>query len=156
MSLDTVSLGRTGIEVSELSFGTWRFGRRLIEGAERYDAEGLIEVEEEQAYELLDAYADAGGNFIDTADKYGNGRAERWIGNWLEDRNREDFVIATKIHRPRRDDPNARGLNRKHLRQQIDICLDRLDTSYIESPLLSPLGQPHARRRVYADAQWPG
>lgn len=132
MSLDTVSLGRTGIEVSELSFGTWRFGRRLVEGEERYDDEGIIEVEEEQAYELLDAYADAGGNFIDTADKYGNGRAERWIGNWLEDRNREDFVIATKIHRPRRDDPNARGLNRKHLRRQIDICLDRLDISYID------------------------
>lgn len=132
MSLDTVSLGRTGIEVSELSFGTWRFGRRLVKGEERYDDEGIIEVEEEQAYELLDAYADAGGNFIDTADKYGNGRAERWIGNWLEDRNREDFVIATKIHRPRRDDPNARGLNRKHLRRQINVCLDRLDTDYID------------------------
>lgn len=118
--------------MSELSFGTWRFGRRLVEGEERYDDEGVIEVDEDRAYELLDAYADAGGNFIDTADKYGDGRAERWIGNWLESRDRDDFVIATKIHRPRRDDPNARGLNRKHLRRQLDVCLDRLGTDYID------------------------
>ncbi|MFC4986932.1 aldo/keto reductase [Saliphagus infecundisoli] len=134
MALDTVSLGRTGIEVSELSFGTWRFGRRLIDGEERYDSdEGIIEVDEERAYELLDTYADYGGNFIDTADKYGDGRAEEWIGNWLEERDREEFVIATKIHRPRRgDDPNGRGLNRKHVRNQIDVCLDRLGTDYID------------------------
>lgn len=134
MALDTVSLGRTGIEVSELSFGTWRFGRRLIDGEERYDSdEGIVEVDEERAYELLDTYADYGGNFIDTADKYGDGRAEEWIGNWLEERDREEFVIATKIHRPRRgDDPNGRGLNRKHVRDQIDVCLDRLGTDYID------------------------
>ncbi|MFB6304748.1 MAG: aldo/keto reductase, partial [Haloferacaceae archaeon] len=133
MPLDTVSLGRTGIEVSELSFGTWRFGRRLVDGEERYDAEGVVEVGEERAYDLLDAYADAGGNFIDTADKYGDGRAERWIGDWLAERDREDFVIATKIYRPRRrDDPNGRGLNRKHLRRQIDVSLDRLGTDYVD------------------------
>ena len=136
MTIDTVSLGRTGIEVSELSFGTWRFGRRLIGGEERYDSDdGVVEVGEQRAYELLDAYAEAGGNFIDTADKYGDGRSEEWIGNWLEDRDhdREDFVIATKIHRPRRgDDPNGRGLNRKHVRDQIDICLDRLGTDYVD------------------------
>ena len=132
MTIDTVSMGRTGIEVSELSFGTWRFGRRLVDGEERYDGEGVVEVGEERAYELLDAYADRGGMFIDTADKYGNGRAEEWIGNWLEERDREDFVVATKIHRPRRDDPNGRGLNRKHVRDQIDVCLDRLGTDYID------------------------
>ncbi|MFP8954571.1 aldo/keto reductase (plasmid) [Natrialbaceae archaeon A-arb3/5] len=132
MSLDTVSLGRTGLEVSELSFGTWRFGRRLVDGEERYDEDGTVEVDESQAYDLLDTYADAGGNFIDTADKYGDGRSEEWIGNWLDDRNREDYVIATKIYRPRREDPNSRGLNRKHLRHQIDVCLDRLGTDYVD------------------------
>ena len=133
MALDTVSMGRTGIEVSELSFGTWRFGRRLVDGEERYDEEGVVETGEERAYDLLDAYAEHGGNFIDTADKYGDGRAEEWIGNWLSDHDREDFVIATKIHRPRRrGDPNGRGLNRKHLRRQIDVCLDRLGTDYID------------------------
>lgn len=133
MAIDGVSLGDTGLTVSELSFGTWRFGRRLVDGEERYDADGIVETDEAQAYDLLDAYADAGGYFIDTADKYGDGRAERWIGNWLEDRERADYVIATKIHRPRREgDPNAQGLNRRHLRRQIDICLDRLDTAYID------------------------
>ena len=133
MALDTVPLGKTGIEVSELSFGTWRFGRRLVDGEERYDSDdGVVEIGEERAYDLLDAYADHGGNFLDTADKYGDGRAETWLGNWLEDRDREDYVIATKIHRPRRDDPNARGLNRKHLRHQIDVCLDRLGTDYVD------------------------
>jgi aryl-alcohol dehydrogenase-like predicted oxidoreductase len=131
--MDRVSLGNTGLKVSELSLGTWRFGRRLVDGTERYDEEGIVETDEERAYELLDAYAEAGGNFIDTADKYGDGRAERWIGNWLEDRDRRDYVIATKIHRPRRpDDPNAQGLNRRHLRHQIDVCLDRLNTEYVD------------------------
>ncbi len=133
MTLDTVPLGETGLEVSELSFGTWRFGRRLVDGEERYDSDdGVVEIGEQRAYDLLDAYADHGGNFIDTADKYGDGRAETWLGNWLSDRDREDYVIATKIHRPRRDDPNARGLNRKHLRHQIDVCLDRLGTDYVD------------------------
>ncbi len=134
MTIDTVPLGNTGLEVSELSFGTWRFGRRLVGGEERYDSEdGVVEVGEERAYELLDVYDAHGGNFIDTADKYGDGRAERWIGNWLKDRDREDYVIATKIFRPRRPgDPNGRGLNRKHLRRQIETCLDRLGTDYID------------------------
>ena len=115
--MEQVSLGGTGLTVSELALGTWRFGRRLVDGTERYDEEGVVETDEERAYELLDAYAEAGGNFIDTADKYGDGRAERWIGNWLEGRDRLDYVVATKIHRPRRaNDPNARGLNRRHLR----------------------------------------
>ncbi len=131
--MDQVSLGNTGLKVSELSLGTWRFGRRLVDGEERYDEEGIVETDEERAYELLDAYAEAGGNFIDTADKYGDGRAEEWIGNWLEDRDRLDYVVATKIHRPRRPgDPNGRGLNRRHLRQQIETCLDRLNTDYID------------------------
>jgi aryl-alcohol dehydrogenase-like predicted oxidoreductase len=133
MSLDSVSLGETGLAVSELSFGTWRFGRRLVDGEERYDEPGVVEVDEERAYDLLDAYADAGGNFVDTADKYGDGRAEEWIGNWLADRDREDFVIATKVHRPRRaGDPNGRGLNRKHVRRQIDRSLERLGTDYVD------------------------
>ncbi len=131
--MDQVSLGNTGLTVSELSLGTWRFGRRLVDGEERYDEEGIVETDKKRAHELLDAYADAGGNFIDTADKYGDGRAEQWIGDWLEDRDRLDYVIATKIHRPRRPgDPNGRGLNRRHLRQQIETCLDRLNTDYID------------------------
>ncbi len=125
MELETVSLGNTGTKVSEIAFGTWRFGRE--------NDEGEVEIGEDRAHELLDAYADAGGNFIDTADMYGNGESERYIGNWLSDRDREDFVIGSKIYWPTRpDDPNGRGLSRKHLRRQIDLILDRLGTDYID------------------------
>jgi aryl-alcohol dehydrogenase-like predicted oxidoreductase len=125
MELDTVPLGETGTYVSELAFGTWRFGRE--------NDEGEVEIGEAQAHELLDAYADAGGNFIDTADMYGGGDSERYIGNWLADRDREDFVLASKIYWPTRpDDPNGGGLSRKHLRRQIDRILDRLGTDYVD------------------------
>ncbi|ADQ66481.1 oxidoreductase, aryl-alcohol dehydrogenase like protein [Halogeometricum borinquense DSM 11551] len=124
MALDTVSLGRTGTKVSEIAFGTWRFGRE--------NDEGDIEVGPEQAHRLLDAYADAGGTFIDTADMYGGGRAEEYIGDWLADRDRENFVIASKIYWPTREDPNGVGLNRKHLRRNIDEILDRLGTDYVD------------------------
>ncbi|WP_266078522.1 aldo/keto reductase [Haladaptatus caseinilyticus] len=125
MGLETVSLGDTGTKVSEIAFGTWRFGRENDDGA--------VEIGEKRAHELLDAYADAGGNFIDTADMYGDGESERYIGNWLADRDREDFVIASKIYWPtRKDDPNGRGLSRKHLRRQMNLILDRLGTEYID------------------------
>jgi len=125
MSLDTVPLGRTGVQVSEIPFGTWRFGRET--------AEGNLEIDRASAYELLDAYEAHGGRFIDTADMYGEGASEEWIGDWLDDRDREDFVVASKIYWPtREDDPNGTGLNRKHLRRQIDLILDRLGTEYLD------------------------
>ncbi|WP_435155158.1 aldo/keto reductase [Haladaptatus sp. DFWS20] len=125
MGLETVSLGSTGTKVSEVAFGTWRFGRE--------NDDGEVEIGEKRAHELLDAYADAGGNFIDTADMYGDGESERYIGNWLADRDREDFVIASKIYWPtRKDDPNGRGLSRKHLCRQINLILDRLGTDYLD------------------------
>lgn len=123
--METVSLGRTGTTVSTLSFGTWRFGRET-------DA-GTVEVDRERAHALLDLYADHGGNFIDTADMYGDGKSEQWIGEWLEDRDRERFVIASKVYWPTREnDPNGHGLGRKHLRRQIDRILDRLGTDYLD------------------------
>jgi aryl-alcohol dehydrogenase-like predicted oxidoreductase len=125
MSLGTVSLGRTGTKVSEIAFGTWRFGRE--------NDDGEIEVGRDRAHELLDAYAAAGGNFIDTADMYGDGRAEEYIGDWLAERDREDYVVASKVYWPTREhDPNGRGLNRKHLRRQIDRILGRLGTDYVD------------------------
>ncbi|WP_435362242.1 aldo/keto reductase [Haloarchaeobius sp. DFWS5] len=124
MDLDYVPLGRTGTQVSELAFGTWRFGR---------ESEGGLEIGEERAYDLLDAYEEHGGRFIDTADIYGDGQSETWIGNWLADRDREDYVLASKIYWPtREEDPNGRGLSRKHLRRQIDLMLERLGTDYID------------------------
>lgn len=124
MALDVVPLGRTGLQVSELAFGTWRFGRE--------NDRGEIEVGEDRAHELLDTYAEHGGRFIDTADIYGDGRAEEYIGDWLADYDREEFTIASKLYWPTRSDPNGRGLNRKHIRKEIDRILERLGTSFVD------------------------
>jgi aryl-alcohol dehydrogenase-like predicted oxidoreductase len=125
VTLDTVPLGRTGLKVSELAFGTWRFGRET--------GEGRVEIKRDRAYDLLDTYDAFGGNFIDTADSYGDGFAEELIGDWLQTRAREDYVIASKIYWPTSEDnPNARGLNRRHLRRQLDAILERLGTDYLD------------------------
>jgi aryl-alcohol dehydrogenase-like predicted oxidoreductase len=125
MALDYVPLGSTGTTVTNIAFGTWRFGRETDDGE--------LEVERGRAHELLDAYAEGGGNFIDTADVYGGGLSEEWIGDWLATRDREDFVVASKVYWPtREDDPNGRGLGRKHIRRQITNVLDRLGTSYLD------------------------
>ncbi|MFB6153251.1 MAG: aldo/keto reductase [Halodesulfurarchaeum sp.] len=125
IDLDFVSLGDTGLQTSELQFGTWRFGKTT--------EEGTVEVDEERAFELLDSYEAAGGRFIDTADVYGRGKAEEWIGEWLAERDRERFTIASKIYwQIREDDPNSGGTNRKNLRHRIDALLDRLDTDYVD------------------------
>lgn len=125
IDLSFVPLGDTGLKTSELQFGTWRFGKET--------ESGHVEIGEDRAYELLDAYEAAGGRFIDTADVYGGGSSERWIGNWLADRERERFLVASKIYWQIRDgDPNSRGTNRKNVRHRIDRILDRLDTEYID------------------------
>jgi aryl-alcohol dehydrogenase-like predicted oxidoreductase len=115
--LDFVHLGRTGIRTSNLQFGPWRFGKET--------AEGNVEITEQRAKTLLDTYAEAGGRYIDTADEYGDGKSERWIGDWLSDRDRERFTIASKIYWQLRDgDPNDYGTNRKNLRYRLDRILD--------------------------------
>jgi aryl-alcohol dehydrogenase-like predicted oxidoreductase len=125
MELDTVSLGATGLQVSELALGTARFGSEREDGTE--------EITRERAHDLLDRYAAAGGNYVDLADVYGSGTAETYVGDWLAHRDREDFVLASKIYWPTRaDDPNGGGLNRKHLRRQVDAILDRLGTDYLD------------------------
>ena len=102
MSLDYVRLGETGLQVSELAFGTWRFGRETDQGT--------VEIDEDCAYSLLDAYDEAGGRFIDTADMYGDGKSETWIGNWLGERDRADYVLASKVYWPTREDnPTSRA-----------------------------------------------
>jgi aryl-alcohol dehydrogenase-like predicted oxidoreductase len=121
--VDTVPLGRTGLQVSELALGTSRFGAgRESGGASR-----------EAAHDLLDQFLAAGGNFVDTADAYGGGRSERVIGEWLAETDREDVILASKVcFRTREGDPNGRGLNRKHVRRQIEASLERLNTDYLD------------------------
>jgi len=119
-------LGSTGTRVSELCFGTWRFGRKTG---------GVLETDEEEAHELLDTFADHGGNFIDSANVYGdpNGTSESYIGSWLEDRDREKFVLTSKVYfEYDEDNPNGSGLSRTHIRDQIDRTLDNLGTDYLD------------------------
>ncbi|WP_276257564.1 aldo/keto reductase [Haloglomus litoreum] len=114
-------LGNSGLRVSEYCLGTMTFGEDWGWGAD-----------EEGAREMLDRFADAGGNFIDTANNYTNGSSERMLGELLDGR-REEFVLATKFTSATRPgDPNACGNGRKNMAQAVEASLDRLDTDYID------------------------
>ncbi|MGC9398420.1 MAG: aldo/keto reductase [Anaerolineae bacterium] len=115
--MDYRYLGRTGLKVSELCLGAMTFGR---------------ETEEEESYALLDRFAEAGGNFIDTANVYSHGVSETIVGRWLKERRREDYVIATKVRFPMGDGPNDQGLSRKHILASVEESLRRLQTDYID------------------------
>ena len=115
-------LGTTGLQVSPLCLGTWRFGK---------ESDGVVETSREDAHELLDAFAERGGNFIDTANGYGGGDSERWIGEWLDDEDREDYVVASKCFwsTVSRFQEN---LSKKNVRAEVEGSLDRLDTDYLD------------------------
>jgi aryl-alcohol dehydrogenase-like predicted oxidoreductase len=127
--MEYVRLGSTGTKVSQLCFGTWRFGR---------ETGGVVETGKDEAHDLLDAAWDRGINFIDTANVYGspNGLSEEYIGDWLAHHDRSDFVVASKVYFPfdgwGDPGPNDSGLGRKHIRRQIEGTLDRLGTDYLD------------------------
>jgi aryl-alcohol dehydrogenase-like predicted oxidoreductase len=118
-------LGRTGLQVSEICLGTMQF---------------LWTTDEANSYAVLDAFVDAGGNFIDTADVYSRwaegrkgGEAETVIGNWLARRgNRADVVLATKVRGRMWAGPNGEGLSRAHILRAVEDSLRRLQTNYID------------------------
>ena len=120
--MEYTKLGSTGLTVSELCFATWRFGK---------ENGGVVETDREQAHALLDTAWDRGINFVDTANGYGDGRSEEWIGEWLDDHDREDVVLASKVYRgmESRFDQN---LSRKNIRAEIEGTLSRLDTDYLD------------------------
>jgi aryl-alcohol dehydrogenase-like predicted oxidoreductase len=120
--MEYTRLGTTGLEVSPICFGTWRFGK---------ESGGVMETGREEAHELLDAFADRGGNFIDTANGYGEGRSEKWIGEWLADQDREDFVIASKCYW---SDVSRfqENLSRKNVHAEVEGSLEKLDTDYLD------------------------
>ncbi|MBP2680127.1 MAG: hypothetical protein H6Q82_3192 [Deltaproteobacteria bacterium] len=114
-------LGKTGLRVSELSLGTMTFGEEWGWGASK-----------EESRKIFEAFADAGGNFVDTANLYTGGTSETFVGEFLKGR-RERFVLATKYTlNMRPDDPNGGGNHRKNLVQSLDASLKRLDTDYID------------------------
>lgn len=118
-----VTVGRTGLRVSPLCLGAMTFGS---------DGYGC---DRETAWQILDHYLEAGGNFIDTANGYGRGRSEEYIGDYLGDRPaiRDRLVIATKFAGNMfPGDPNGGGAGRKAILQQVEHSLRRLKTDYID------------------------
>src|ERR1700687_4844294 len=113
---------RTGLKVSELALGTGMFGQTGDYGAPPEDAKRII-----------DGFADAGGNFIDTADNYKHGIAETLIGDVVAS-NRDDFIIASKFTRGASGDPalTRLGNNRKNMVQSVEASLKRLKTDRID------------------------
>ncbi len=114
-------LGRSGLRVSELCLGTMTFGEDWSFGASK-----------EESKQVFDAFVDAGGNFVDTANFYTNGTSERFLGEFMGDR-RQEFVLATKYtlnNHP--DDPNGGGNHRKSMHQALEASLKRLGTDYID------------------------
>ncbi len=123
--MDYRNLGRTGLKVSELCLGTMQWGWTAGEDA---------------AVAVMDAFAAAGGNFVDTADVYsrwaeGNpgGVSEEIIGRWMKSRgNRDQIVLATKVRGRMWDGPNGEGLSRVHIVKACEDSLRRLQTDYID------------------------
>ena len=109
-------LGSSDLEVSEISLGSW-----LTYG---------VGVEADKARACLDEAFDQGINFIDTANIYGRGAAETFLGEALQGRPRDSYVLATKLYFPMSD--TDRGLSRAQVEKQLDASLQRLRTDYVD------------------------
>jgi len=126
------TLGRSGLVVSPLALGTMTFGP------------GEWGADEAISREVFQAYREAGGNFIDTADIYSGGESERLVGQFIkETRSRDDIVLATKFAfngsasplasaQSGRGNPNAGGAGAKNIHRALDASLTRLGTDYID------------------------
>ncbi|HEX8299984.1 MAG TPA: aldo/keto reductase, partial [Rubricoccaceae bacterium] len=114
-------LGPSGLRVSQVALGTMTFGDDFGWGASR-----------DESRAMFDAYADAGGLFIDTANAYTGGTSERLVGEFVG-AERDRFVIASKYTANMRPgDPNAGGNGRKNLVQSVEASLKRLGTDYLD------------------------
>lgn len=109
-------LGRSGVSVSELCFGTMSFGG---------------DADEATAGAMYKACRDAGINFFDTANEYSKGRSEEILGRLMKG-HRDDLVVTTKVFNQIRDDVNARGASRRHIAQAVELCLKRLQTDRVD------------------------
>lgn len=126
------SLGRSGLVVSPLALGTMTFGP------------GPFAADDASSRQIFDAYRDAGGNFIDTADIYSGGASEELVGRFIKDAGaRDDIVLATKFGfngsasplrgtQAGRGNPNAGGAGAKNIHRALDASLKRLGTDYID------------------------
>lgn len=123
-------LGRTGLKVSRLGLGCGNFGG--VGSDPRFF--GLGESEKE-AFGLMDRAYELGINFFDTADAYGGGRSEAFLGRWLQTKDgtvRQRLLVSSKAFNPVGDGPNDRGLSRRHLKRQVEASLARLGVERLD------------------------
>jgi voltage-dependent potassium channel beta subunit len=114
------NLGKAGIKLSEIALGAWlTFG-----GSE----------DKKTTRECVKAAVDGGVNYLDLADAYAGGNAERVVGEVIKDLglNRQHLVISSKLYWPMSEDVNDRGLSRKHIMESIDGSLQRLGVDYLD------------------------
>ena len=123
--MEYVNLGATGVTVSRICLGCMTYGAKSWR-------EWVLE--EEEGRPFIRRALELGINFFDTADVYSRGRSEEILGKALKDfgPGRDKVVIATKVFGEMGDDPNQRGLSRKHIRHSIDDSLRRLGTDYVD------------------------
>jgi aryl-alcohol dehydrogenase-like predicted oxidoreductase len=113
--------GRSGLRVSEIALGTMTFGTEWGYGADKTESQKIFET-----------YANAGGNFIDTANRYTEGTSEKFIGDFIHS-DRDHFVVATKYSlQDRLNDPNFSGNHRKNMMRSLNESLKRLNTDFVD------------------------
>ena len=116
--METTLLGRTGVRVSRLCFGTMSFGG---------------DADEATSGAMFHRCREAGINFFDCADMYSRGRAEEILGSLIAEATcRDEIVLASKVFNPMSDDPNDRGLSRRHIVQAVEASLRRLKTDRLD------------------------
>jgi aryl-alcohol dehydrogenase (NADP+) len=122
--MDYVRLGSTGLKVSRLCLGCMTYGSKKWRD---------WVLEEDESRPFFRRALEAGINFFDTADMYSDGVSEEITGRALKEfAARDRVVIATKVFNPMGDDPNQRGLSRKHIHHAINASLRRLGTDYVD------------------------
>lgn len=119
MTMQYRRLGRTGLKVSAISIGAW-----LTYGSSR--------VEHDMAIACLHTAIESGINFIDVADIYARGEAEKVVGKAIKSYDRTKLVISTKAYWAMSDDVNDRGLSRKHIMESVEKSLKRFDMDYLD------------------------
>src|SRR6476660_2891152 len=123
--MEYTNLGSTGVKVSRICLGCMTYGTKKWR-------QWLLE--EEEGRPFIKEALESGINFFDTADMYSLGASEQILGRALKDfgPSRDKLVIATKVFFPLGDDPNQKGLSRKHIMHAIDDSLRRLGTDYVD------------------------
>ena len=132
------NLGRTGLKVSAVGLGCGNFGG--IGSAPAFFGKGETE---DEAFAIMDAAWELGINFFDSADAYGGGRSETYIGHWLEAKGarvRDQLLLSSKVFNPVGDGPNDWGLSRRHIQRQVEASLTRLGTGQLDMYLIH---EPH-------------